>query len=255
LRRALSFFVHRHAGLPAVVIGGGISRSSQVARCPPPGDAIYVSANRHGCEIARCDYIACLDVIEPELRPLGVPIATTRDFGEIRIFAQRVNQSGMLGAYLAWAMGCSPILLCGMDCWVGGTYESDPAAKSSGARVATIQHIKRWQTAGSIMAGADVRSLGGPLVEHGVFPLHDPARPAGPIAQADVLYRDVGGWVVEFLSDVRLRSYSYSQGDIAEISENEVRRLRQERQVRVLGYVRSNPDLRHQTRPARRIGK
>ena len=252
LRRALSHFVHAHAGRPAVVIGGGVSRSEQVARCPPPGEAVYISANRHGCEIAACDYITCLDQIERELRTFGVPIATTRNFGEIRIFRQRVNQSGMLGAYLAWVFGCSPILLCGMDLWVGGTYESDKAAKSSGTRVPTADHAHRWQQVRTLLAGADLRSLGGPLVDRGVIPLHNPSQPAGPPASARALLKEVGGFVVEFKADTRFPPYEYKKGDVGEISQNEVRRLQQLRQIRIIGEITKNDALRHQTRPARR---
>lgn len=223
-----------------------------MAACPPPGEAIYISANQHGCEVARCDYITCLDQVEPRLRPLAVPIATPRDFGEIRIHRQRVNQSGMMGAYLAWVMGCSPILLCGMDCWVGGTYESDQRAKSSGARVPLEQHLKRWRLAGALMQGADVRSLGGPLVDAGVFPLHDASRPAGPIAEASALYTEVGGIVVEFLARTALGRYEHLAGDVGEISEQEIGKLRARKQIRIIGEIKNNAALRHRTQPARR---
>lgn len=249
LQRPLSYFVHAHKGLPAVVIGGGVSRSEGLRRAPPADAAIYISANAHGLTHWSCRYIMCLDMIEPKLAPFGVPIASPRRFGQIRLFAQRFNQSGMMGAYLAWAFGCSPILLAGMDCYQGGTYEGDPTAKSSGNSSPLHTHLNNWSRLRDFL-GADVRALGGTLAERGIFPRHD-STPAGRSAPATRVYREVGGTVVQFRRECKMAPVAFGAGDTAEISASEAQRHKQS--LTVLGQVADNPELLKGTVPARRF--
>lgn len=254
LTRAVSFLIHRSLGKPAVIIGGGMSRSRQVERCPPPGEAIYISANHHGAELWPCDYIVCLDMIEPKLRTYGVPLVCPRTFADVRMIHQPANQSGMVGAYLAWVLGCSPILLCGMDLFQGGTYESNPKAPSSGLRVPLPSHVERWGKLGARCVGADIRSMGGPLVDAGVFPLHDPALPGAPAAPAAEILGDVGGWVLEPTRDFASKAWAYERGKRYEVAEYEATAAASAHQGIIVGETKRNASLLRTTYPARRRG-
>jgi hypothetical protein len=218
-----------------VIIGGGMSRSTQMALAPPADQAIYISTNAHGLERWPCDYTVCLDNIEDQLRQWDVPIVSTRRFANIYVLEQKVCQSGMLGAYIAWVMGCSPIFLAGIDCYQGGTYEDDPEARSGGRKIPLKNHLMRWRKARALIRG-DVRTFGGPLAE--LFPVHDSTVPAKPAWPAERLYREVGGTVVQFEVPHRLAPVDYARGSIVELPDREAKKLQPRRIVRILGDVK-----------------
>lgn len=251
-QRAVSWLVHRHAGEPAVVIGGGMSHPAGMQRVPGPEAAVYISANDHGAKRYPCQYICCLDMIEERLRPYGVPIVSPRRYGDFRIFRNPCAQSGMLGVWLAWVMGCSPILLVGMDCFRGGTYHDDPDATSSGTRIQLKSHLTRWQALGERL-GADIRAAAGTLADEGIFPLHDPGVACAPSAPAPaaLLFLEVGGLVVEFLKAWQdCRPLSYPPGGVHEISRNEQQRAHAKRATRLIGDAATSPELILETQPA-----
>jgi len=246
--------VHRHVGQAAVVIGGGMSQPEAMSRAPGPEQAVYISANEHGVKYYPCRYIVCLDMIEARLRPFGVPIVSPRRYGEFRVFRNPWSQSGMLGAYIAWIMGCSPIYLAGMDCFVGGTYHDDPEAKSSGKSISLDNHLRRWAALRD-HTRADIRALAGTLVEKGIFPPPNPAAAAAPAATAQTLYREIGGIVVEFKTAWKdCRPLRYAAGGVHEISLNEAQRARARRATRQIGIVSTAPHLILETAPAKRAG-
>lgn len=252
LQWPLSRFILHHAGTPAVIIGGGPTRTAGISRAPTQDSAIYISANAHGLEHWQCRYALCLDMIEHKLRPYPVPIASTRRFGEIRIYEARAHQSGMMAIYLAWAFGCSPILITGMDCYEGGAvYEEQPRAKSSSTSLSLTAHLRHWQKLAAVIVDADVRVLApNALTAAGIFPLHDPDRPAGPPASISRIRTDVAGDVVQFKRECRIPPIIYPRHAVAEISRNESRRHRQ--LLKVLGDGRRRPDLLAQCEPAKR---
>lgn len=231
-----------------------MSLPAAMQRAPSPDEAIYISANHHGVKYWPCRYIVHLDDNEPLLDRYDVPRISPRKTATIRIMEQRVNQSGMMGAYVAWALGCTPILLAGMDCFQGGTYHDDPKAKSSGTTVRLEDHLSRWRMLRDILAGADVRALGGTVLEHGIFPAHDPLRPAGPPADPAAIFAEVGGVVVQFGQSFRLRpSFELQAGDIIEMPAAEQRDLGRHRftSITCLGSVKHEPALRFRCVPLR----
>lgn len=249
LQLTLSHFVLAHRGMPAVVIGGGMTRSKQVAIAPPASEAIYFSANAHGLEHWHCHYAVCLDMIEDRMRKFPVPLVSPRRFAEVRIFEQPCNQSGMMAAYVAWAMGCTPILLAGCDCYQGGVYEENPKAKSSGTSSALNVHLKKWGALRDMLAGGDLRSLGGILAKAGVLPLHDSGIPGRGPPHPKRILKQVAGVVVEFRRPVKLRPIEYLRGDVAELSANEAHKYRQS--LTILGHVADDPGLLALVAPSR----
>lgn len=233
------------------MIGGGPSLPAAMKAAPSIEHAIYLSANAHGVKYWPCDYIVMLDDNEAWLTPYGVPIASTLRTGTLRLYHQRFHQSGMMAAYLAWVLGCSPILLAGIDCYTGDTYHDDPRAKSSGCSVRPEEHLRRWREVRAWLDGADVRALAGPLLEHGIFPPHDPTAPAGPPAAAHDLFVDVGGKVVTFTGTAELRPFRFQPGDTVELCDNELRYLAPYRVIRMIGDVQRDPAVRLLAQPLR----
>jgi len=174
----------RYVGRPAVVMGGGVSLTSQLGQCPP--DALYLSANQHGAMVHNADYIVALDDIEDQLRRFGVPIIGRRYWCDYRIQDwENVGDSGVTAAWLAAVMGCHPIILTGMDCYQGGTYHHDPAAFSSGLAKPFGEHLAKWQALKGLLTHAVVRSCGGPTAE--IFGLWDPSEVLPEYVEPDSL--------------------------------------------------------------------
>lgn len=225
--------IHRHVGRVGVVCGGGPSLPEQLARCPE--DAIYVSANQHGCLIRKCDYIMMVDGIESReferadgskytLRDFGTPIISPRPCGDYWLFEQPVPGSGLMGAVILWAMGCAPILPAGMDCYRGPTYYHDPDAKSSGKTISPARHLDRWASLPVHAPGGQFRALGGPLST--IFPPYDPAEaPAAAPNHARVVGMMGGVWVqfTHACSDI-VAPRMFAPGDRVELSAKLARR-------------------------------
>ena len=148
-----------------------------------PHDAVVLSANQHGCLLRKCDYLVACDnkpgrrYVSPkglvDLREFHTPIISPREsMADFRIFNVPVNSSGVMAAWAAWLMGCSPIMLAGMDLYLGKTtYFHSPSAVSTGRHLPSGAHLAKWgllkeKTGGSIM----LRPLGGPLI--GLFPAY-----------------------------------------------------------------------------------
>jgi len=161
----------RYAGRAGVAMGGGESLPEQVARCPD--DAIYVSANQHGALLRAVDFIVSIDGNEADVRPHGAPVIGRRVWCDYRIQDwQDFHYCGPTAAWVLRVLGCHPVILAGMDCYQGGTYHHDPAARSTGRLVSREEHVQHWRNLVPHMLGTAVRSCGGPTAE--IFPLWDP---------------------------------------------------------------------------------
>lgn len=225
----ISQCVHRHAGLPAVVVGGGPSAPAAfVGEGPhPPQRAIYFSANGHGVLLSqtgvcpRPDYLVCMDKLEDRLRPMGVPIISTREFADIRLYDVRLRNSGMLAAYAAWVLGCAPIVLVGMDCYDGATYFHDASAKSTGKNMPAAKHLERWGALAQISSGM-YRAIGGKL--GALYPPYDPAEPPAALPDAETVRSRVLGQHVKILRRPPGLP-GYRPGEVYQVSRKEAARL------------------------------
>lgn len=218
--KPLAELVLRHVGRPAVILGGGMSLPEQIKVAPP--NAIYVAANEHACVMKLpCDYIVAVDNIEDKLRAFGKPIISSRQWADYRMFKQPVTNSGCCAAFCAWAMGCAPIILVGMDCYKGGTYCHDPKAKSSGVVTPLANHIGRWQKLRGIIPLAAIRSAGGPTLN--VFPLYNASENSFTIPSEQEVLRQVRGVVVDVVKKIDFKPHTYLPGERVELSAAEVR--------------------------------
>jgi len=222
----ISGHIHRHAGRPAVALGGGASLP--LAFIPYfnaraiPANALLIDANDHGCTLARTglirtpDYIASVDRIEGRLRAWKVPIVSGRNFADIRLPDLMAFQAGMTAAYVAWVFGCAPIILAGMDCYHGGTYWHEPKGQSSGLRQSVKEHLKRWENIIPVCPGAQFRALNSPLDQ--LFPPYDPDEPPQPADAAEIRDRLHG----QFKRVRLLRAWMrFKAGAVLELPERE----------------------------------
>lgn len=227
--RPLADLIGAHAGRPAFVMGGGESLPADLERAPR--DCIYISANQHGCILRACDYIVAIDLFgarklkmpdgsERTLRSFGVPvISVRREDADIRIFEKPTANSGASGAWVAWAFGCAPILIGGMDCYTGGTYFHDRKAVSTGKAVPLSGHKGRWETMLKVAPGAMIRAMSGPLI--GLFPAYDPTEPVQLQTLPDQI-KGTRGTVLRLTKRVAVGHSEFGPGE-CELSEGELR--------------------------------
>lgn len=166
----------KYAGRVAFVLGGGPSAPEQFKKCPE--GALILSANHHGCLLTRCDYIVSQelsDVTHAMLRKYGVPIISPFAEADYLIEVPGLKVSGMEATRTAVVLGCSPVILAGMDCYVGivehwhrpdrtHTYgrNGDPPLPPRKLH----KQLAAWSTLKGL---GDIRVCGGPLTA--VFPV------------------------------------------------------------------------------------
>ena len=169
----------RHEGEPAAILGGGLSLPQQL-RVVPTG-AILLSVNRHGALLTDCDYIVATDRPEAEACrqlfpdvPLISPFVDLGGYWYVRNSDVIDNGfSSPVAMWLARFMGCAPVILCGMDCYQGGTYWHHKEAESSGNHQPLQNQLIAWRAAHRRTPGVEhVKAAGGPLVE--VFGAYEP---------------------------------------------------------------------------------
>jgi hypothetical protein len=228
--RALSDLIHAHAGRPGMAMGGGVSLPANVAAAP--ANTVFASANQHGAFLRRCDYIICCDDFSVKrfkhpdgrmvhLRDLGTPIISPRrGVADFWMTKAPINNSGITAAWVLWAMGCAPILLAGMDCFLGGTYFYDARAKSTGTHLALPHHLHKWQKLKAMLPTAPLRSMGGPLET--LFPAYDPVEVFAPPADRAQVGRAVRGIMVRVLKTWPIGRVPLVPGLMVEVSENEL---------------------------------
>lgn len=227
--RPLADLIHAHAGRPALVMGGGESLPADLARAPE--GCLLISANQHGCILRTCDYIVSIDIFEgrklkmPDgsertLRSFGVPIISVRrEDADIRLFEKPTANSGATAAWVAWVMGCSPILLAGMNCYIGGTYFYDAKAISTGKAIMLSGHLGRWQKLKAAAPDGMFRVMSGPLKE--LFPVFDPAEPVRQHARPAAI-KGTSGVTVSLSKRLTIGRMAVGPGQV-ELSDGELR--------------------------------
>lgn len=231
IARSAGEIVGIHVGRPALVIGGGMSAPAQAARAP--AEAIRISANQHGFFIGRVDYVvACDDLERKELRgpsgkseriramAKGAPIISIRrSIADIHIVRVPINNSGITACWVAWLMGCAPILTAGMDCFVDGTYFHDKNAQSSGRHIRLEAHLHKWQRFRDAHPGVPIRPLGGPTEK--LYPPYDPAESGFPAPDLDALRAQVRGHWARVLKRFQVGPYPFEPPAVVELTEGE----------------------------------
>lgn len=198
----LADLIHAHVGRPAFVMGGGPRAPAQFAGLCPP-DAVLISANYHGCLLTRCDYVVSQEVLDEthaKLRTCGAPIVSPHPEADYRIECPVLSVSGMEAARVAWVLGCAPIILAGMDCFMDAqehwhrperlhTYGRDGEPPLPPRKL--HKQLTCWKEMAEAMPNAMLRTAGGPL--GAIFRPYDPKRPALPPASVGLIRAAIGG--------------------------------------------------------------
>lgn len=253
--RTVRDLVHAHAGRPAVVMGGGPSllptldavAAGRVVGSQAP---VYISANDHGAKAlrarARADeplaYVLCLDKIERRCRqevwedgrtgpPWGVPLISRHMWADYRLVDVKPRFSGPGAAWFARLIGCDPIILAGMDCYVGDTYWHSAKARSSARFVGIKHHLMLWRRLAQASA-ANYQVFAGELTK--IFTGLD-AQPLVTPATREQLLQELGGVMVQFQFNHELSGRPFSQGTTIEVNTAEAEAMQRARMARRVG--------------------
>lgn len=154
-----------HPGREAWVLGGAASLPEEMKRCPE--GALLISANEHGCKFTRCDYIASLDDIEAKVAPYGVPRISPHMWAEHPFLETdyHVANSACFGAYLAHLMGCTRIVIAGVDLYRSGYFHDPTPIRKVGTE---RDRLNDWAALRDLLPAGLVFAAGGPVLQ--VFP-------------------------------------------------------------------------------------
>lgn len=228
---SISDLIHVHKGRPAVVIGG--------APCWPedyktvPYDAIYYSANDHGCKVVPCNYLVCCDDIGDRAHGHDIPVICRFPWADYRLYDIPLPNSGAMASWAAWVMGCEPIIIIGVECFTGKTYADNLEAPSSGFFKSKAEHLKRWSRLKDLCPNASFRPVSGPLLD--IFPKYEPSdlRQQYRNDGRDFVESRCRGTRVEVMQDCTLNGRTYIAGTVREVDDIEERILHRRGQARL----------------------
>ena len=127
----------RYLGRPAAVLGGGPSLPEDLKRLPE--GCLLIAVNHHAFHFCRPDYMVYNDA--PETNPLQEK--AVREHRAIHVSPEPTSDvlfdvdvwtgffSSNTAAWFALWMGCSPVILCGMDCYQGPVKHCPPSTYHS----------------------------------------------------------------------------------------------------------------------------
>jgi hypothetical protein len=154
-------------GRPAVVLGGGPSLAADLKRAP--AGALLISANHHGLQFAKADYLVFLDdpLRHPELLQAiqsfeGLKLSRRSKWTDIILGRECRSWTGQLSGHVAaWLgcwLGCEPVWLCGRDCY------QDPAGQRT-RHANRLANLNGWRKLASRCEHPErIRAASGPLV-------------------------------------------------------------------------------------------
>ena len=145
----------KHRGARVCIMGGSDSLADDVKQVNAD---LWISANEHGCKLRDVDYIVAMDhehggLRRPMLSVLreysDAPVISPEPYADIRMhtwpFAPRRIYSGLVAAWVGWALGAKVVILAGMDSYNG----------TKGA----VRKAERYRT----HIPCEVRSVGGKM--------------------------------------------------------------------------------------------
>lgn len=234
LGKNVSDLVWIHKGRPAVVIGGAPSRISddwfwnEKAKNP-----VVLSANDHGYLQTWCDYGVCCEDLEQRMRLQSVPVISRHVWADYRIFDKPIPNSAILAAFAAWVMGCAPIIITGVECYIGKTYLHDPDLKTSGHNVPLKTHLVRWARLPNMAPGIQVRAVSGPLLD--IFKKYGPEEKPYGVNSEELILSLCQGKQMEMLREEYVGRHLRKKGEIIEVAEIEAHSLWRQRIAKRVG--------------------
>lgn len=129
----------KHEGVRIVVMGGAPSLKADLDELEFD---VCISANAHGVEFVKPDYLLAMDERNSrENCEMGLflrgrsdaPVISPHKYADYRLSNWPQNPrfvlSGMIGAWMAWFMGAKVVILAGMDGYAGQSGYKDEARK------------------------------------------------------------------------------------------------------------------------------
>jgi len=165
-------------GRPAVVICGGPSAPKQLEELLPKLDnPVLISVNEHGCKYTKCDYAVSLDNIAHKMRDCDTVKLSPYNWADVKLTGYwNASNSGRTACWVAWKMGCSPVVIVGADLYRNGTYWWDRGAHSSGKNTKLEGHLREWAVLPNRVPPEILACAGGPLVDHEIIQKFDGRR-------------------------------------------------------------------------------
>lgn len=176
-----------YAGIPAAILGGGPSLPEDLRRLPQ--ETILISVNDHALHFCNPDYLVFMDIPNTQILPelaravetfsSGLLVSPT-PLSDIDLSEVDYWDGGFTSALATWFadfMGCSPILLCGMDCYQGEEKYCHPRPDFYHPVMdyPLDMHLQAWSPAFVKCPHAErIRAVSGPLTK--LFGGYDVAR-------------------------------------------------------------------------------
>lgn len=197
VQSSITDLMHRYAGWPILVIGGGPSAAEDLPKLASLDfqPTCVLSANEHGMrqQLFRVDFLVNVDKIhcalkismEEFLRPWARPIINQHTWADYRLPNWHLGaNSGITAVAVACALGGNPVVCTGIDLFGTGRnyfHDGDFRGKSvPRSRSLAPSHFARTR----ILAlrkecpTARIRPVSGPLTT--IFPAFDPDEPWAP---------------------------------------------------------------------------
>lgn len=164
------FFADR----PAAVLGGGPSLPADMQRLP--AGCLLIAVNYHAFRLCEPDFMVFNDCPETDADLLKATQETKAvkvspwEVSDVKFDVQAWtgNNSSHTATWLALWMGCSPVILCGMDLYQGEKTYFYPTEKNSPTFHQPLEHYLRpWKEDGSHLLPhiKRVKVMSGPLVQ------------------------------------------------------------------------------------------
>jgi hypothetical protein len=167
-----------HRNRTACIIGSGESLPDYIHMIPP--DAVVFSINTRPLtsgilKVDQCNYLVYVDLQEArkseQFKNKVTRISLTYD-ADIIVDHSLIwvwgSNTAMLACAIAQFMGCSPIVLFGIDCYQGQAYFNSNE-KHTSQDMPLYEHLERWDKCRHALKDADIRSLHPPLDQ--LFPV------------------------------------------------------------------------------------
>lgn len=178
-QKNLSSLRDKYAGRPAAILGGGPSLPEDLKRIPRR--SLLFAVNHHAHRIGiKTDFLVFWDCpTSHRTRELGAALETYKgikispilpysdvDFEGVEL-PPDPGFTSPLAAWLALYMGCSPVLLCGMDCYQGPVKFCHPSEVKHPCHDYPLHmHLDAWRRAAeNLPESSEIRAVSGPLVE------------------------------------------------------------------------------------------
>lgn len=162
----------KYAGKPAAILGGGPSLPGDMKKLP--AGCVLIAVNYHAFHLCKPKFMVYND--DPESDPLLLEAVKT--FKTTKVSPHNTSDiefdvpvwtgfySSQTAAWLALWMGCTPVILCGMDCYQGEKKYFHEYEDKVHFHYPLEHHITSWvEDARNMLPGWQrVKVMSGPLV-------------------------------------------------------------------------------------------